>query len=737
MANLKFKTNGSITIKLKTVGTPFTNSFQCKQGIITRRPDDSGNDFVTFQLNTAYTFQDSSYLELSGATSQLSKDGSNYYQFEVTGEGTVEVEGDLISLINNDAYVKQYQFFNLFKGCSKITSIANLNFPASIADWCYANMFMDCTGLVNAGTTLPATATSRWCYQGMFARCTALTTPPNILATKLAPFCYMGMFTGCTSLVTAPSLFNRTVEGDFSTNIMFKDCSNLSTIQVSFTNWPSGGTWSRKWLNGVSNTGLFIHPNTLPVSAIEATSAVPAGWTLSATYASTIAVVDQTYSFDAMSDTNQTKVFGFSYDGEETLNIAVDTTNKPSWLSYTTDNNSVDFVADGYAIDSSTSFQIPITFSAADAESKSVVATFNISNYPTYTITLNTIPTFSFDATSETNIVSSLLDYATNATSCQIVGELPTGLSANNGIITGTPTEFTSNFKRDFNIIYSASDARSVASSVNVQIVNAEPDYSTLPLTFKSYGNTSFYLIKNGSPYSNTFYINKNNTGWQLYTSDATGSTISLTDGETVAFSGTNGNLNMSGDNNRWCFRSNDSMTTSNYLEVYGNIQSLTNYQPLVNYVYRGLFYDSFGILSSAWNLVLPSANLPQEAFACLFRGSSTKIAPKMMHIGDPMPYALFDATFYNNSGVKYIGIDCSEFNYTVNKGNWVNGVSSNGVFVRTYPRTPFQVNAGAIPYNWTVIDLCEDGKYYLDNGMGTPTTTEVIVNPDGTYTTV
>lgn len=261
-------------------------------------------------------------------------------------------------------------------------------------------------------------------------------------------------------------------------------------------------------------------------------------------------------------------------------------------------------------------------------------------------------------------------------------------------------------------------------------------DYSTLPLTFKSYGNTSFYLYKYGTPYSNTFYINKNNTGWQLYTSDATGSTISLTDGETVAFSGTSQYLNKTGDDNRWCFRSSNSMTTSNYLEVYGNIQSLTNYQTLVDYVYRGLFYDSFGILSSAWNLVLPSANLPQEAFACLFRGSSTKIAPKLIKIEGQMPSNLFDATFYSNSGVKYIGIDCQDFNGT--HSNWVTSVnsSSSNVFVRTYPRTPYTRGYGAIPNGWTVIDLCEDGKYYLDNN-GTPTNTEVIVNPDGTYTTV
>lgn len=261
-------------------------------------------------------------------------------------------------------------------------------------------------------------------------------------------------------------------------------------------------------------------------------------------------------------------------------------------------------------------------------------------------------------------------------------------------------------------------------------------DYENMPLTFKSYGNTSLYLNKIGSPNSNTFYINKNNTGWQLYANNATGSTISLTDGQTVAFSGTNGSLNNFGDNNRWCFRSSTSISNSNYLEVYGNIQSLTNYQPLVDYVYRGLFYDGFGILSSAWNLVLPSANLPQQALACLFRGSSTKIAPKLMRVEGQMASSLFDAAFYQNSGVKYIGIDCQDFGGTAS--NWVTGVnsSSSNVFVRTYPRTPYTRGVGTIPSNWTVIDLCSDGKYYLDSN-GTPTNTEVIVNPDGTYTTV
>ena len=513
MSNIKFTSTGPTTICLS--GNGLSNSFYANNSAYT--------------LGTIINLADGETVQFYGTGTEFSKDASHFYQFVIGGTGTVTVEGDLISLTNNTA-VKQYQFMKLFAGCDKITSIANLVFPASIADWCYANMFMDCTGLVNAGTTLPATAASRWCYQGMFARCTSLTTPPTISSTKLAPFCYYGMFTGCISLVQGPELKNAVVEGDFSNNIMFKGCSSLSTITVDFADWPSGN-WSRKWLDGVAETGLFVKSIALTSYPQDA---IPANWSLSTFYPAQISVDSETFSFDAMSDTSQTKEFSYSYDGTQTVNINVDTTNKPSWLSYTTDNNSVDFVANGYAIDSSTSFQIPITFSAADAETKSAVATFNISNYPTATITVSTIPTFTFDKQSETDIVSSLMTYATgsNSISCQIEGELPAGLSCVNGVITGIPSQFTSNFDDSFNVIYSASDARTVISSVQVEIVNAiDPDLiwymdfsngliqpnSNIEGTKVGTNAGTYFNIQTDSTMGTYLHCTKNNTSYNTY----------------------------------------------------------------------------------------------------------------------------------------------------------------------------------------------------------------------------
>lgn len=546
MANLKFISTGSTTVTLS--GNGLSNSFTANGSAYT--------------LGTAISLADGEYVEFAGSTNDFSKDGSHYYQFSIGGTGTVEVEGDLISLINNNAFVKQYQFVNLFKDCSKITSIANLNFPASIADFCYSNMFAHCTGLVNGGTTLPATSVSRWCYNGMFTDCSSMTTPPTILAEEVAPFCYYQMFAGCTSLTEGPTLENITVEGRMNSNCMFKDCSNLSTIQVNFRNWPAEANinQSRKWLEGVSQTGLFVKPNVL---ATIPTGVVPAGWTLSSTYAAQIVVADQTYNFDAMSNTNQTKTFGFSYvGGDETLNINVDTTNLPSWLTYTTDSDSVDFTANGYQIDSSTTVQIPITFSAADAETKNVVATFNISNYPTATITVSTIPTFTFDAQSETDIVSSLMTYATgsNSISCQIEGTLPAGLSCVDGIITGVPTDFTNNYSGSFDVVYSASDARNVSSVFDLEIINATPDYGSMPLTFQNITNNDV-----------TFDISRSNTSasinggpWQAWNSS-----ITLQPGQKVSLSST--------ETSR-VYQSQLSFGGSGKLSIYGNPISLLNW---------------------------------------------------------------------------------------------------------------------------------------------------------------
>lgn len=741
MANLKFISTGSTTVTLS--GNGLSNSFTANGSAYT--------------LGTAISLADGEYVEFAGSTNDFSKDGSHYYQFSIGGTGTVTVEGDLVSLINNNAFVKQYQFVNLFKDCTKITSIANLNFPASIADFCYSNMFAHCTGLVNGGTTLPATSVSRWCYNGMFVDCSSMTTPPTILAEEVAPFCYYQMFAGCTSLTEGPTLNNFTVEGRMNSNCMFKDCSNLSTIQVNFRNWPAEANinQSRKWLEGVSQTGLFVKPNTLTTIP---TGVIPAGWTLSSTYPAQIIVADQTYSFDAMSETDQTKIFGFSYiGGSETLNINVDTTNLPSWLTYTTDSDSIDFSANGYQIDSSTTVQIPITFSAADAETKNVVATFDISNYPTATITVSTIPTFTFDADSETDIVSSLMTYATgsNSISCQIEGELPDGLSCVDGIITGVPTDFTRNYSGSFDIVYSASDARNVSSSFDLEIINAAPEYLqyyNIPLTFKALNGSAIVQIQksNNPPQWNSVSYKVGDGEWQSYSLNQQ---ISLQQNETVSFSGTN---------TYWSGGTSTDNTYNNYyyfnntgdLQMYGFLGSLINWSHNVNNFYA--FTRMFNGRNSpvdAENLVFPTGTITPGAYQVLLSDtndlSKLKKIPRYLagqYITNSYYYGEwswafqklksvtngplieqttirnrdeFNEMFYNSSSLSSVEVKFTQ--WWSSSTRWLYGVANTGLFIKP-PTLPVTRGSDYIPNNWTVLNRHSDGTLWYVNSSNVET---------------
>lgn len=736
MANLKFISTGSTTVTLS--GNGLSNSFTANGSAYT--------------LGTAISLADGEYVQFAGSTNDFSKDGSHYYQFSIGGTGTVTVEGDLISLINNNAYVKQYQFVNLFKDCSKITSIANLNFPASIADFCYSNMFAHCTGLVNGGTTLPATSVSRWCYNGMFIDCSSMTTPPTILATKVAPFSYYQMFAGCTSLTNGPQLFNTVVEGRMNSNCMFKDCSNLSTIHVSFTTWPAEAdqSQSRNWLNGVSNTGLFVYPTTL---ASIPTGVVPVGWTLSATYPATIVVADQTYSFDALSNTNQTKIFGFSYvGGTETLNIAVDTANMPSWLTYTTDSDSVDFSANGYAIDSSTTVQIPITFSASDAATKNVVATFNITNYPTNTITISTIPSISFDFNTETLSSVNLLQYVTytgtaSNLSTEIVESLPEGVVYENGVLSANKDLMTNDISETLTLRAYASDARIKESSFLYEVEGVYVDYSAMPLTIECITDEPISVS-----HDNT-YAKYSKNGGIWYNNDS--SFITLNKNETIAFSGTS--MSREGDlNNRPLF----AISGNGRCKIYGNLQSLQNFNTTLQQVYRGLFRGNYQYggynykqIVDLSNLTLGATNMNSKSFAYnesfnyLYNLSSCPqfVATQIYYTtyngtfaycsslisAGPFPAATGDNASYNNifdncTSLRYIEWgDDSLGSLTYNK--W----APTGIFVRPYNKTTIK----SLSYwgnGWTVLARGSDNLLYRVDSQGNPTGNPVTVDMNG-----
>ena len=248
----------------------------------------------------------------------------NYYQFVITGTGTVSLSGSLSEVTN------AYQYYNLFKDCDKITDASNLTFTGTTAKkFCFSNMFANCTALTTPPSTLPAIELADWCYQGMFAGCTNLTGTPALPASALADYCYYAMFYGCEKLKDSPTLNAQSLE-DWCYNSMFYKCKSLSSITCELTGFtPANATSS--WVFEVADEGEFINSNTIEQYG---TSKIPSGWTEiqpeppSPPTPPTI----EALTFTGKSDTNAVQLSAVGSPSAITLNYSK---NNGTWTNYT------------------------------------------------------------------------------------------------------------------------------------------------------------------------------------------------------------------------------------------------------------------------------------------------------------------------------------------------------------------------------------------------------------------
>lgn len=103
-------------------------------------------------------------------------------------------------------------YFEMFRGCTGITSLENLEMPGSgvsLVNRCFDSMFLECSGITAIPQGfLPWTQLAFACYRKMFEGCSKLATIPSDLlpALTLAKACYTRMFFNCTSLEVAPEL---------------------------------------------------------------------------------------------------------------------------------------------------------------------------------------------------------------------------------------------------------------------------------------------------------------------------------------------------------------------------------------------------------------------------------------------------------------------------------------------------------------------------------------------------
>ena len=241
----------------------------------------------------------------AGGNKSFSNSISTYYYYiNVIGEGTVNLSGNIMSLLDRSlrkASVPNYAFCRFCKS-DKIVDASNLKLPATtLAESCYDQMFSDCTSLTKA-PDLPATNLAESCYYSMFSGCTSLTTAPELPATTLATECYSSMFSGCTSLTTAPKLPATTLANSCYSSMfsgctrlttapdlpattlatecysyMFSGCGSLNYIKMLATDISASSCLS-SWVYGVSDKGTFVKSRsaTWDVRA----SGVPEGWTV-------------------------------------------------------------------------------------------------------------------------------------------------------------------------------------------------------------------------------------------------------------------------------------------------------------------------------------------------------------------------------------------------------------------------------------------------------------------------
>lgn len=262
------------TVTLNAVGNVDSSGIQYR--IVT-----SGTNYgpwLPYVINSAVTVPNVyDFVQFKNTREEFSLDASNYFQFSFTGK--IRGTGWIQSLLNYKDEVDYESFVYLFRNCTVLTTSPVLNATRLKGASTYAAMFYVCTGL----TTIPLLLNQKLsigCYQNMFTGCTAITTKSSDLNAKdPASSCYYRMFYGCTGLTTAPAIKLNTLTYRCLKE-MFKGCTSLNNIQVSFTNWGSADDdITTDWVLNVKSTGTFTKPSALP--STRGTSYIPSGWTIS------------------------------------------------------------------------------------------------------------------------------------------------------------------------------------------------------------------------------------------------------------------------------------------------------------------------------------------------------------------------------------------------------------------------------------------------------------------------
>ena len=758
---LTFEANANTKIKISPKGSPYS---------VTLYYSKNNSNWTSYTLNNYIDLASGDTLAFSGTTQQFSKgNDNNAYQIIMSSSvnGSLKVYGNVNSLINNSA-LKQYCFARLLLSSNALGDASNLILPGdTFPAHCFEYMFFSDQYLTD-GPLFPSGSYGTAALRNLFYNCTRLDSITayftswnssvtngwwNTVASNGTFYKTSGLAEqyGTSYIPNGWSIvnINSQPQANFGTNICFKSTGSTTvtlnkignpqntTIQYS----TDGTNWST--VNGAINLGdgdqVAFSGNA------KFSKNVQNRYSFSTTGNGTLAIsgylsslvssdtIEDDYEFNSLFSgcANITDVSGLVLPSNTTnwcyANMFIDCTQLKSTpvLPATSLNKWCYSSMFAGCTNLSSAPALPATGLAQYCYYCMFYGCNDLKNAPTLsasTLTDWCYNSMFYDCSKLSSMGVNFTEWSpSTATSNWVNGVAATGTFVK-------PSSLSAIFDNNHvpNDWSTATD---------------EVDYTTMPLTFKSHGSTSIFLRTNGSDApTKTFYYSKNGGDWTLYIdnegSDYIGSTIYLSDGDTIAFSGTPNNLSIQtqNDSSQWMFNNDGNWDSSNYLQAYGNVMSLHNWQTLQNdQCYRSLFRDST-MISSCWNVIFPNdTNLNRNlGYSSVYRGSRVVVNPKMVRFSQSSTNYL-DYTWNNASQTKYVGIDTPSWT------GYGGGIpfASNGVLCKT-PRTP-------IPYsinfnNVTIINWHEaDDTYWVVTGSsgstGTQTDQQVTLNDDGTIT--
>ena len=299
------------------------------------------------------------------------------------------------------------------------------------------------------------------------------------------------------------------------------------------------------------------------------------------------------------------------------------------------------------------------------------------------------------------------------------------GLYVGSGVAVGSVVKIdndnflvTSTSRNETNTNFSTASINARYFPDDVTPTPPEPPEPNPSLTFKAInGSAGIGLSQQGSPSAITLQYSKNGGDWTEYDLSEN---ILLSNGDTVAFSGTNDHFSKNGSNYY-------QFVIVGNLSAYGNIQSLMNFsETVLPSCYYNLFRDCttlkgapdlpatglaagcyksmfFGCTSLTTAPALPATTLAQSCYSNMFNGCTGIKAitlPATTLVMDCYNYMLKDCSSLTSIKVSFTS--WSETTAIAATNTWVNGVAAEGTFTKPSSLPP-STGINYIPEGWTV----------------------------------